>query len=80
MADDMRPATPVVQCGDEAVHGEHEWLLLGAFRSQCPGYVGAVAFQLAEDVRVSLDDLTDSALFGLGEITWPVEQTQDGAR
>lgn len=37
MADEMRLASPTVQCGDDAVHGEHEWLLLGAFRSQCPG-------------------------------------------
>ena len=40
MADDMRPATSEAQCGDEAAHGEHEWLMLGTFRSQCPGFVG----------------------------------------
>lgn len=40
MADEMRLATPEVQCGDEAAHGEHEWLILGAFLSWCPGFVG----------------------------------------
>lgn len=35
-----RPATPEVQCGDESAHGEHEWLMLGAFRTQCPGFAG----------------------------------------
>lgn len=37
----MQPVTPEEPCGETAVHGPHEWLLLGALRTQCPGYVGA---------------------------------------
>lgn len=52
----MRPTAPKHRCGNEAVHGPHEWLMLGAFRTQCPGYVGAVATVEPEVLRFALVD------------------------